>query len=546
MRLFIDRLEARGSHDPDRAEAEAMADLCRMVDGLPLGIELLVARVAAVGPVEVRAELEDRPELPAGGLVAGDDRHASLDRVLSSTVELLEPAPRALFSRLSVFKGSFDRAAVRAVGGQRFDPDDLAALVDAALVSAVGVEHALRRYRLLETTRVYAAAHADEVDLEDAAAQHADYYRELCRRAGLAMEGPDEQEWVDRLHLDDANIEAALRWWYDHEPSGVLAFARGMGRAWYVWADFEETRDRLNEMLDAVGREQGADAPLDVAWLHHRLGMPRFLTGDFAGGMAEMERAVQLFRELDDPIGLARSLAERGQMTVFAEGDTDAALGWYRPAIAESRRTGSAQTTAWMLAETAQALVLADRADDEVDGMLDEAQPALETAGDLIGLAHVCMVRTLAAYARDDLRGAEQWAEAGMRRSRAAGHAVYEQVLLAALGVGRLHRGEHGRAGGLLRESARIAYDTHNFFQLGISFQGLAALAAVVGRAEDSARLWGAATSLAPAWPLFQRRYFDELMVPARASLGARWDEEVAAGALLTVEEALELGLGLG
>ena len=542
MRLFIDRLEARSGHDPDRAEVEAMADLCRMVDGLPLGIELLVARVAAVGPVEVRAELEDRPELPDSRLIAGDDRHASLDLVLSSTVELLEPPARELLGRLSVFPGSFDRSAVRAVGPAGFDPDDFDALVDAALVSTTGREDATRRYRLLETTRAYAATHADEANLRDASALHADYYRDLCRRAGQAMEGPDEQEWVDRLHLDDQNIQAAIRWWCDHDPVGALAFVRGVGRAWYVWGDLADTRDRLAELQRLVEPHEARADPEEIAWLHMRMAWPRFLTGDIVGGMAETAAAADRFGEVDQRIGRARALAGRAHMTLFVEGPTDTALDRYQQAITASRSCGSAEARAWILAEAAQALIMADRVDADVDRMLDEAQPILEASGDLVGQAHLCMDRMFVAYARDELESARDWSERGIECSRAAGHAVYEQVLVTALGVWWLHEGDHRRSGELLEQSVRIAFDSHNLYQLGLSFQALAARAAVMGRPAVSARMWGAAGVLVPGWPLIKRRYL-ELMAPAREALGSGWEAEVAAGALLTVEEALELGL---
>lgn len=110
--------------------------------------------------------------------------------------------------------------------------------------------------------------------------------------------------------------------------------------------------------------------------------------------------------------------------------------------------------------------------------------------------------------------------------------------------MGSLHAGDHESAAGFLDRATRIAYDTHNLTQLGVAFQAMAARAAVVGRPVESARLWGAAGAFVPAWPLFRRRYYEELMVPAREALGPRWDEEVAAGATLAVDEALELALG--
>ncbi len=544
MRLFLDRL-ADGGHEPQgEGDLSTLAALCHAVDGLPLGIELVASRVGALGGAEVLSGLEEH----SGGVLADrspgrDERHASLDIVLASTVSLLELPAQELFGRLSVFSGSFDLAAARAVGGSGAVSEGLEALVDAALVAVSGAADATRRYRLLETTRFFAAAHVEADDARDAAARHAEHYRNLVSRAGNGMDGPDELEWVDRLHLDDSNIRAALRWWYDHEPVGVLAFARGMGRAWYVWGDIVETCDALDRM-DRVAADAGPAAdPADVAWLHSRLSWPRFLSGDFAGAVAATEAAIDGFGELDHPVGLALALANRAHMEVFAGADTDDVLELYRSAIVEARRAGNPSTAGWVLGETAQALIFADRVDEHVDEMLDEAQSALEAAGDLVGVAHVCLDRTLAAYARGELDAADRWAKRGIDTSRAAGHAVYEQVLLVALGVGCLHLGDLPRSHELLDESARLAYDTHNFFQLGISLLAWSARTALVGRAVDAARLWGAATALAPAWPLFQRRY-DEFLAPARASLGSRWDEEVTAGAALTVEEAMELALG--
>lgn len=546
VQLFLDRLSERRHGALDEPEPSSVAPLCGMADGLPLGIELLASRAGALGPSELADRLDHRRnELLADRVPGRDERHASLDIVLASTVELLEPPARDLFGRLSVFTGSFDRTAARAVAGSSAG-DGLEDLADAALLQVSGVSGATRRYRFLETTRAYAMSQVDASEARDAAARHAEHYRDLVRRAGAAMLGPNEQEWVDRLHLDDANIRTALRWWHDHEPVGVLAFANGIGRAWYVWNDLAETRDALDEMLTVAEQPGVQGDPLDVAWLHQRLCWPRFLSGDFAGGMAEAEEAIECFRDLDDPAGLAVSLGDRAQMTVFAEADTDAALEFYRPAIRESRRAGSPELTAWILAETAQALIFADRVDEEVHEMLDQAQPPLEAAGDLVGLAHVCMDRTLAAYAEGDLEEADAWAQRGIDYSRAAGHAVYEQVLLLARGVGDIHRGDQVRSLELIEQSARIAYETHNLYQLGLPLQALAARAATMDRPVDSARMWGAAGTLTPVWPLFRRRYYDELMAPAREALGPRWEDEVAAGAALTVEEALELALADG
>ena len=542
MRLFLDRLAERDGPDPTPGALDAAAELCRLSDGLPLAIELLAANAAARGPSGTLSDLTQRQDLLEIGGVPGDGRQTDLHHVLRSTVDLLGPTARRLFARLSVFRGSFDREAVRSIADEPDAIDDLDRLVDTSLVvpmDGVGFE---RRYRLLDTTRAFAATLLDPDDTLDAARRHAGFFRTLAIDAGARMEGPDEQHWLERLLRSESDVDAALRWWIANEPSGALAFARAMGRAWYVTGDLVDTRDRLDEILVAARTTAAPVDRADLSWAHLRLGWPRFLAGDVAGGLDEMDTAANGFQVTDEPIGLARALAGRAHMTLLATGDTDEALSTYERAIGESRRSGDPVAIAWCLVEAAQALILADRADLHVDKMLAEAEDVFAAAGDDVGLSHLFMDRMLAAYARDDLDEVRRSAEAGIEHSRAAGHHVYEQILLIALGVRLTHLGDHDGSAELLRHAAQMAFAHHNLLQLGIAFQAMAVRAAATDEPVLAAQLWGAAGRLSPIWPLYQRRY-GELMAPARDTLGTAFDDEVAVGATLTPEDALVLGL---
>ncbi len=87
-----------------------------------------------------------------------------------------------------------------------------------------------------------------------------------------------------------------------------------------------------------------------------------------------------------------------------------------------------------------------------------------------------------------------------------------------------------------------MAHEDQNLMQLGIALQGMAVLAAAERDSRRSARLWGAAGTLCPYWPLFDRRY-GPLLEPARADLGDSWAAEVAAGAELSPDRAVALAL---
>lgn len=543
MRLFLERFAERGTPSPTSRDHQDIAELCRLAEGSPLAIELVAACAGSRGPAGALADLADRHALLELEQGSGEVS-TSLEHALNATIDLLPPGAKALFARLSVFRGAFDRDAALSVTTARADAIvHLDRLVDAALVMPVDAPAAQQRFRLLDISRTFATTLLDPIESLAATRRHAEHYRRLVIEAGPEMEGPDEHQWLERLRHDASDIDAAIAWWLDHEPTRAVAFGRAMGRAWYVWGDLRDACTRLGEMLDVAPSTESSRDDLDVAWTHLRLGWPRFLIGDVAGGFEEMDAAAAGFGSSDDPLGLARALGGRAHMTLLATGDTDSAMVTYEKAIVEARRSGNAVATAWTLVEAAQALILADRLDHGIETMLSEAEEVFAAAGDDVGLSHLSMDRVMVAYARDDLDEVRRSAENGLVHSRAAGHAVYEQILLLALGVRLLHLGDTSRSAELLADGARLAFDTHNFLQLGVAFQAMSAHAAVVADPEKAARLWGAAKRLSPVWPLYQRRY-GELMAPARRSLGASWSDQVAAGAALSPVEALELGLG--
>lgn len=158
VRLFVERArEASAAYSFSDDEATAVAESCRQLDGIPLAIELAAARVPALTPAEIAADLDHRFKLLTGGRRSALPRHQTLRNAIEWSYQLLEQDEQVVLERLSVFAGDFDLSAAQAVAssgdiGSLDVLDHLARLVAKSLV--VAEPHgAVTRYRLLETVR---------------------------------------------------------------------------------------------------------------------------------------------------------------------------------------------------------------------------------------------------------------------------------------------------------------------------------------------------------------------------------------------------------
>jgi predicted ATPase len=202
VQLFLERAR---SADPrfalDRRQAAMAAAICRRLDGIPLALELAAARVAALGIEEIAMHLDDRFELLTGGRRTALPRHRTLRHALDWSFDLLPELERVLLRRLSVFAGRFTLEAVRAVGADaELAPCDLVEGLTNLIAKSlllVEVEDTVARYRLLETTRIYALEKLGESgERGRLLRRHAEHYQDLFGRAESEWKrGPRPNGW---------------------------------------------------------------------------------------------------------------------------------------------------------------------------------------------------------------------------------------------------------------------------------------------------------------------------------------------------------------
>ncbi|MFE1952307.1 BTAD domain-containing putative transcriptional regulator [Streptomyces sp. NPDC059524] len=217
LRLFGERGAAvRPGFTVDEAP-EAVGEICRRLDGLPLAIELAAARLRMLTPRQIADRLDDRFRLLTSGARTALPRQQTLRAVVDWSWDLLDAPERTVLARLSVFSGGCDLAAAESVcataGADAPDVlEALGSLVDKSLVVAAPDDEGGMRYRLLETVAEYAGDRLDEAgDRESAERAHLTYYRELARTTDPLLRGRHQRAAVARIERDYENLRTALR-----------------------------------------------------------------------------------------------------------------------------------------------------------------------------------------------------------------------------------------------------------------------------------------------------------------------------------------------
>jgi predicted ATPase/class 3 adenylate cyclase len=229
--LFVERAQAVapifGLSGGD--EADAMAEVCRRLDGIPLAIELAASRMQSMTVVELRDRLHDRFRLLTGSR-RGLERHQTLRQAVQWSYDLLDDTEKTILARCSVFAGGFDLAAAAAIAG--FD-DELAvlnvldALVRKSLLVA-GQSSGRSRYSMLETIRQFAEEQlVDSGDADRTRDAHAHYFAAREDDVLALWDSPRQRESYGWLARELPNLRAAFRWTVDSgdlDTGATIAF----------------------------------------------------------------------------------------------------------------------------------------------------------------------------------------------------------------------------------------------------------------------------------------------------------------------------------
>lgn len=494
----------------DEPSLRIIADICRRLDGLPLGIELAAARVTHLTLPMLRDRLQHRLEILTGGSRDLPVRHQRMRNTIAWSYDLLPSAERTLFRQLSSFVGTWSLEAAEAVCHLEGSPSDFLdhfrLLIDNSLV-AVSAPDSEARYRMLDTIRDFASEQLSLAGETDAVhRRHANFYVEFGQRAEPGLLGSDQRQWYRRLELEHENLRAALHWLFDHaQAEEGLKLA---GCIWLFWrwhGDFAEGRQWLEEGLAesaGVKAEVRAKALWGVGWLAYH-------QGDYAHASVRSAEHLELARTLGDPIGLRNALTGVG-MALMAQRRYAEALLLLLECVDICRKLGKS----WHLATSLLILGFAtlhagNRPSARV--LLEEARSVYQELDDRAFVA------------------------------RSVGYLGYVALL----------DGDYASAESQFRSSLREFADLGEQQGIAESMEGLAAVLAVTDRAVESAHLAVAAGALREKIALqplpFDQDTFQQFLHRGREALGeAQWASAWVEGSRITTEQVIASALANG
>ena len=391
-RLFVDRARAAQSSFTLRPDnAQAVAEICWQLDGIPLAIELAAVRVRGLTVAQIASRLGDQLRLLSSGLHASPPRHQTLRAALDWSYRLLSESERQLFDCLSVFAGGWTlEAAVEIASGATLAAervvDLLTQLVDRGLVQAEEHSGAMR-YRLFETLRQYGAEH---LALAGAEVEYRERHRAWCLH--LAEEGErdiwraDQLDCLARLDREQDNVRAALGWTLTRgsDPDQGLRIAAAMVRFWDVHGDLREGVRWLAELLALHGVR-----PATPGWARAMTARAylTILSGDGGAGMVLLDQTLPFWQALGDPRGLAMALFFRGLAIAWTATDIQEAVPTFTESLTLARQRGPRWTVYFCLYCMGEAARLVGD-QDRADVLLSESLSLSSAAPDRWGAFH--------------------------------------------------------------------------------------------------------------------------------------------------------------
>jgi predicted ATPase len=428
-----------------------VARICHQLDGLPLAIELAAARLRAMSLEQISDRLSDRYALLTRGSRGAPNRQQTLRWSVGWSYDLCNPDEQQLWSRLSVFAGSFELEAAEDICGGEWSADEfldlLSSLVDKSILNRTETRGAVG-FRLLDTLRDFGREQIQQTDAYvDLRQRHLDWYRRLASKTATEWFGPRQIDWIERVGREMPNLREALEFGLQHSPETAVEIAAAIHPVWTARGMLSEGRRWLDRALATAVAEPGRE------WVMALYGAAAIsgLQGDTSAEAARVTAMGALVEQMTDPV--ARGL--------FA---------------------------------------IADGFKSLVTGKFDRACTCLQAgldAGDdpMVRLLAMCLLGWAHEF-RGETQEAARWVERALAFAESRGESVYRSWVMWTAGIVQLRHGEIDRAAETLSESLRLTHRLNDPRNAATCLEGLAWIAGVRHNPQLAVTLMAVAESL--------------------------------------------------
>jgi len=559
-----------------------VARICRLVDGMPLGLELAAAWTHVLSCQEIANEIEGSLDFLIVSARDRPERHRSLRAVFDHSWRLLTVEEQRALRQLSVFRGSFGREAAERVAGATLPI--LSALTNKSLVHRTSAS----RYDLHELIRQYCALKLNEANEETEIRQrHFDYFLSLSEMAAPHLTTAERKPWLDRLEVEHDNLQTALGWSQIQTGNGE-AMLRLAGALYWFWSYRGDLKEGRSWLESALRRADDPVSPFIRARALYGAGCMAYSQGDNALAYSLLEESVALWRGsgVSGKQGLAHGLSELGSLT-RDKGDLVLARSLCAESVALFREQGDRWGLAYALIN--MGMVLRDESNfTEARSLMEMSITLWRELEDTWGLAHALHCFALVALRQGDYHAARSRCEEALNLRQGLGdrHGVaysLHNLGLIALNQDNIERakpyfqqcqalfdelgdkfgianafqyhgylalleGDDGQAQLFFEQGLELAREAGPKFLSALYLARIAGVAAVRGRAIQAITLWEAAEVLMAASSSYMdsadRIYYERTIDPACVGLDKEAIEAARAeGRAMSLEQAISYAL---
>ncbi len=425
---------------PDATDLEHIVEICRGVEGLPLGVLLAASWVNAFSIEDILNEIQQQTHLLEIESLSTLFQYKSLNYVFQRSWELLAPSQQGVFMRMAVFRGSFTRDAAQRVAGAT--PGMLVALVNKAILEW-NPQH--RCYRIHQLLRQYGSRQLRAAGVEQETRQaHFDYFRDFVRsgRSEVAGNPAVRQAWDHAI----ADLRAALQWALDTEQTdAMIELCLAMEPYWMHHGYFQEYFAWVVQALDTIPEPlsrlhaQALRVAGENAW---RLGKPaasrdyarksiqiwyhledpddnEHRSGNYSEAARNYEETLVIARETENKTFLAMGLHGLGLIAADQQ-NFDQALAYYQESLDYSRQMGKQRFVGVVLCNMG-VIAMAQENYDEAGRLYSEALEIVQSANDLISVVINLANLGEVAYKQRDCSRARQLSLESLQLARKVG-----------------------------------------------------------------------------------------------------------------------------
>ncbi|MBX3085307.1 MAG: tetratricopeptide repeat protein [Anaerolineae bacterium] len=483
--LFVARTQAvRSDFALTEANANAVAEICIRLDGLPLALELAAARCRLFSPKALLQRLDQPLALLSSTSSDVSARQRTLRDTIAWSYHLLHDMEQRLFTFVSLFPGGCTADAAEMIYqdqppiGLDTALEVVSSLLDKSLLyQQEGQDHQVR-FLMLETLREYAIEQITDSGAIDGLRElQLQYYRQVVHEVAPQLSGEKQQETIDLLEAEHDSLRAILAWALIYRPMEALKLC---GDAWYFWfvrGYYTEGYRWMSQALQAPLTDEATEEDqAEYAKALHGMGSILYSLGNYEQAAQHLESALAIRRRLNDSVGIMSTLNNLGNVA-WDRSQLDQAQAYYEEVIALGQQTGNKR----MVANASNNLGSLLWQRDDLEDAQRHLQRALAVWRELqnkLGLSQVLSNLGIIAVKQSQFDRASVLYAESLALARELGDRQSISASLNNIGEVALHKGDYAQAQRYFEEALALKREVNYAWGISTSLRnvGLALL----------------------------------------------------------------------